>query len=331
MFTLMALIFAIKYFQGVRTWAWTLPASLLCYMLGIMNKESSYCFPLLMLFIVMTHPIWNMQRPTKTKMTLFFSLVTAVTAIMISIRIAVLGNLGGYPTIGATESEHFKVHLKTFISLLKAMPIPIFGANSTPAAPDWMHLAAMALAVIIILSAILGRGCFRRREYALVICVAIALVPVANIVGWLGAPMQHCRYLYIPAVFVMLLIVSILGNIQWSVLLLEAFLAVNAVGAASNIQAYLNMLDRVEKLAESVRSDWIRRPAVREICLVSLPDYTDGVFFFGSELEDRIGRKIPSATILRQEAYDSTESDASNRLTYRWSDTDRIIYLIEKP
>jgi hypothetical protein len=331
MFTLLALIFAIKYFRNTRAWAWTLPAALLFYVLGIMNKESSYCFPLLILFIVITHPIWNMQRPAKAKPAIFFSLAAAVTAIMISIRIAVYGNLGGYPTVGVAEPHHFKLHLKTFISLLRAMPIPIFGVNSTPAAPDWMHVAAMALAVIIILSAILSRGCFRRREYALVACAAIALVPVANIVGWLGSPMQHCRYLYIPAVFVMLLIVSTLGKIRWAVLLLEAFLVINAVGAASNIQAYLNMLGRIEKLAESVRADWIRRPSVREICLMNLPDHTDGVFYFGPELEDRIGRKIPSATILRQETYVSTGSDPSNRLTYRWSGADRMLYRVEKP
>jgi hypothetical protein len=331
MFTLLALIFAIKYFRNTSARAWTLPAALICYALGIMNKESSYCFPLLILFIVVTHPIWNIQRPAKAATALFFSLVAAVTLIMISIRIAVYGNLGGYPTVGVTESHHFKLHLKTFVSLLRAIPIPIFGVNSTPAAPDWMHVAAMALAVIIILSAILSRGCFRRREYALAICIAIALIPVANIIGWLGSPMQHCRYLYIPAVFVMMLIVSTLGKIRWAVLLLEAFLVINAVGAASNIQAYLNMLDRVEKLAESVRADWIRHPSVRNICLLNVPDHTDGVFYFGSELEDRIERKIPSATTHRQDTYISSGSDTSSRLTYRWSGADRMLYLVEKP
>jgi hypothetical protein len=331
MFTLLALILAIKYFRDARAWTWTLPAALLCYVLGIMNKESSYCFPLLILFIVVTRQIWNMQRPIKAKPAFFFSLAAAATAIMISIRIAVYGNLGGYPTVGVSESHHFKLHLKTFISVLRAMPIPIFGVNSTPAAPDWMHIAAMALAVGIPLAAILGRGCFRRREYALVGCVAIALIPVANIIGWLGSPMQHCRYLYIPAIFVMMLIVSTLGKIRWAVLLLEAFLVINAAGAASNIQAYINMLDRVEKLAESVRADWIRHPSVREIRLVNLPDHTDGVFFFGSELEDRIGRKIPSATILRQETYVFSGPETSNQLIYRWSDADRMLRLIGVP
>jgi hypothetical protein len=331
MFTLLALISAIKYFRGSRAWAWTLPASLLCYVLGIMNKESSYCFLLLILFIVITHPVWKMQRPAKANRTVFFSFAGVATAVMVAIRIAVYGNLGGYPTVGVAESHHFKLHLKTIISLMRAMPIPIFGVNSTPAAPHWMPVAAAALAVIVLLAALLSRGSFRRREYALVACIAIGLIPVANIVGWLGPPMQHCRYLYIPAIFVMLLIVSTLGKVRWSVPLLEAFLIINAVGAASNIQAYLNVLDRIEKLAESIRADWIRHPSAREICLVNIPVRMDGVFYFGSELEDRVGRKIPSATILLQETYVFSGSETPNRFVYRWSDADRTLRLVGVP
>jgi hypothetical protein len=331
MFTLLALIFSIKYFRDASPRTGTLAAALLCYMLGIMNKESSYCFPLLILFIVITHAIWKMPKPARAKVTVFFSLTSVVSAIMIAIRIAVYGNLGGYPTVGVPEPHHFKLHLKTFVSLMRAMPIPIFGANSTPSAPHWMPVAAASLAVILLLSAFLNCGSFRRREYALVACVAIALIPVANIVGWLGQPMQHCRYLYIPAVFVMLLIVSTLGKIRWAVLLLEAYLVINAVGAASNIQVYLNVLDRVEKLAESVRADWIRHPSTREICLVNLPDHTDGVFFFSTELEDRIGRKIPSATTHRQDSYVFSGVETSNRLVYQWSDADRTLRLVGVP
>ena len=331
LFTLMALIFSIRYLRDARIWSWALPGSLLCYILAVLNKESSYCFPLLLLFIIGTHKLWSIPRPEKAKTALCLSLVAAVTIVLISIRIAVYGNLGGYPTVGVTESHHFKVKLKTLTSLLRAMPIPIFGVNSTSAAPSWMPIALTILAVLLFLTALSSRGCFKRKEFALAACALLALIPVLNIVGWIGPPMQHSRYLYLPAIFVMMLIASTLGKIRWATFLLTAFLAVNTMGAISNTRVYLDMLARIERLASAVQTDWRRQPTIRTICLVNLPENPNGVFFFGSELVERIGTKIPKATILRQEAYVSKESDVPDRLIYRWNNADRTLCLVEKP
>jgi hypothetical protein len=329
-FTLAALIFAIKYFKAARRWDWALPASLVCYLLGIMNKESSYCFPLLILFLLGTYSTWGIQRPTKAKVATYVSIMAVITALMIMVRIAVYGNLGGYGIGDAAGSLHFKVSVRTFTSLLRAVPIPFFGVNATPAAPEWMHIASILFAALILIAAIAGRGCFKRKEYALTACILLVLIPVLNIIGWIGTPMMHSRYLYMPAIFSMLLITSTFGKIQWPAVILGAFIVVNALGAISNIQVYRNMLAKTESLADSVRLDWGKQPDVRTICLVNLPESLNGVFFFGSEVVDRIGRKIPAATILRKETYDSKEPDASIRITYRWSDADQTLYLVAK-
>jgi protein O-mannosyl-transferase len=330
MFTLIALIFAIQYFQGTRDWQWTLPASLLCYVLGIMNKESSYCFPLLILFLIGTYSVWPIQRPAKIKTILFLSFAAVFTAFMLMVRIAVYGNLGGYPVAAGVESFHFKVNLKTLISLLRAVPIPFFGVNATPAAPGWMHVAAIILAMVIFISAIAGKDCFRRKEYALVACILLSLAPVLNIVVWIGSPMQHCRYLYMPTVFVMLLIASVLDKIRWSSVLLGTFFAANLIGAISNIQVYRDMLIKTESIADSVRLDYEKQPSIREIDLAGLPESLNGVFYFGSEVVERIRKKIPNTTIRMEGANNSVESNASSRFNYRWSDADQMIHRVMK-
>jgi hypothetical protein len=328
-FTLLALIFAIRYFRDTRIWSWVLPASLFCYVLGILNKESSYCFPLLLLFIIATYSLWAIPRPARAKVLLYLSLLAAVTVLMLWVRIAVYGSLGGYPTAAGVPSFHFRVDIKTFTSLVRAIPIPILGVNTTSAVRQWGHLAPIMLVVPVLLTAFLCRGCFRRKEYALIAFILLSLAPVLNIVGWIGSWMQHSRYLYLPTVFAMLLIASTVSKIRWSTGILGAFLFINVLGAASNIQVYRDMLQKAEILAGTIHFDWKRQPTARTICLINLPENPDGVFYFGSEVVERIGRKIPNATILRQDVYVSTGPDASARLVYQWNDADRTLHPIK--
>jgi len=325
MFTLLALIVAVKYFRDTRLWFWALPVSLFFYMAGIMNKESAYSFALLISLVIVTHRLWSIPRPVKKKVLLYFSLVVIVTLIMIFFRVVVYGNLGGYPTAGVEESVHFKIEIRSFYTLLRAVVIPIFGVNTASASPGWLRIVLIAFALFIFVSAIAGRGRFGRKEYALVACTLLASVPVVNLVGWIGTSMLHSRYLYMPAVFAMLLMVSILGKIRWSAALLGMFLAINTLGAMSNIWIQRDMLARTESLAESVRSDWLKHPTAQTISLVDFPEHPSGVFYFAHELVEKINRKIPDATVLRQGLQDFTQSADAATLAYKWNDTNQTL------
>ncbi|MBN1566827.1 MAG: hypothetical protein JXA73_03205 [Acidobacteria bacterium] len=324
-FTLLALIFAIRYFRDNRVWTWALAATILCFMLGVLNKESSYCLPLLLVFIMATRSLWSIPRLPNFKILLFLSFIVAATGLMLWARIAVYGSLGGYPTAAGAPSFHFKIDIKTFTSLIRAIPIPVLGVNTSSMVPVWGQFAPMMLVVPVLLTAFLCRGCFRRKEYALGALLLLSMAPVLNIVGWIGSWMQHSRYLYLPTVFAMLLIASAVSKVRWSGGLLGAFLFINALGAAANIRVYLNMLEKAETIAGAVYSDWKLQPDVRTICLLNLPENPDGVFYFGSEVVERIGRKIPNATVLRQDAYVSTGPDESTLLIYRWNDSNRAL------
>jgi hypothetical protein len=195
---------------------------------------------------------------------------------------------------------------------------------------DWGRLVPVLFVVPILLLAFLCRGCFKRKEYALIGFIILSLAPVLNIVGWIGSWMQHSRYVYMPTVFVMLLIASTAVKIRWSTGILAAFMLINAFGAASNIRVYRDMMERATSLAEIVHSDWEQQQSVRTICLLNLPEHTDGVFYFGSEVADQIGKRIPGAAIVRLEALDAVGPDSSRRLLYSWNKSERTLNLIAR-
>jgi hypothetical protein len=95
------------------------------------------------------------------------------------------------------------------------------------------------------------------------------------------------------------------------------------------MRVYHNALAEIETLARSIQTDWVmRKSTAHEIRLIRIPETLNGVFFFGSELADRVGKKIPGATIVRLEAYDPVGSDPSQRLIYRWDKSGRTLHLV---
>jgi hypothetical protein len=203
------------------------------------------------------------------------------------------------------------------------------GVNTSSAAPGWMPALLVLFSVLVFVSAVSSRGCFGRKEYALLGCTLLAAAPVMNIAGWIGTSKLHSRYLYMPAVFVMLLIASTLVKARRSALLLGAFLAANAASTMSNVWIYRDMLAKTGSISDSVRQDWLQHPGAREICLAGVPENPCGVFLFGSELVEQIKKKVPNATIIRQGTRDSSGSGASARLTYQWSNSDRMLHRVE--
>ncbi len=329
-FTLGALILALRYFSVAARFTWELPTSLLCFVIAVMNKESGYSFPLLILFMLSAHGIWSVLRPAKGKAVLYVILIAIISTGLVLVRLAVYGGLGGYPAAGAPESVHFKLGLRTIPSLLRVLPLTIFGVNTSSAAPAWLPIVVIFFAVFTLTVAIACRGCFRRRESFFVVCAYLAAIPVLNIAGWIGPSMLHSRYLYMPAIFSILLLVSVIGRIHRAGLFLGIFFLLNAAGALANIWSYRDMLHRSESIAETVHMDWSLQPGIKTICVANLPENADGVFFFGPELIGRLEKKIPDAQIIRVQSGDLCDSQAPAGLIYRWSDEDRILRLVRK-
>jgi hypothetical protein len=323
-FTLLAFILAVRYFRSPAMWTWELAFSHLCFVLGILNKESSYCLPLLVCLIICSYNLWFLPHPAPRKWLAYFALSTGIILTMAAIRIAVYGNLGGYASAAGPGSPHFVFGLKAIASLLRVLPLSIFGVNTTVSAPRWLPVLLTVFVVFLFFVGFAGRGCFRRREYLLAACTLIASIPVINIAGWIGSSMQHSRYLYLPGIFAILMMVSVLSQAKHSRFFLASFLLVNAAGVLANLSSYKNTLARVESIAESVRLEYLRGPQIPSICLVALPEHTDGIFYFGSELTERIQNKIPQAQVIRLKSTGTEEVRAPASI-YEWSSSEHTL------
>jgi hypothetical protein len=308
-FTLSALACAARYLRSEETsWPW-LAAMAACFAAALLSKESAYGFPPVLAALIVTRRVWPFPPLTRSKLLALAVVTGVVVACAIAARLIVYGGLGGYP---AQHSPHFALSVKTITSLFtRVFPLSVFGVNTTLALPLWMRVDIVALAAILLL-AIAGGSCTTQRDRVLLVCAALSALPMANIVGWIGPPLQHSRYLYMPGIWMALFLAAVLGRSRRATLLLAGLAIVNMAGAAYNVHVYTTMFQRADELAQVVRRDASRNPGINEVDLIGVPDDPNGVFYFASELTQRIEQELPGVRVRRE------AGEARARLEYRW-------------
>lgn len=121
LFTLAALLASARFFTGASRV--TLAAALACYALAVASKESGYAFPVLLTVIAATWP-FETKPPDKRRRLIELAIgVLVVTGVMLAIRGAVLGGIGGYPSTPSTPSPHLSYSLAT-IRIVLTGPCP---------------------------------------------------------------------------------------------------------------------------------------------------------------------------------------------------------------
>ena len=338
--TLLAWIFALRYLNGdpVRNLAF----SAIALGLGILNKESAYCFPLVIGCIVFfrrplsvgsgagrsrlspesrtrrsqaaTGSVVSLEVPLKSlSRGVKLAVVTfAVMAVMILVRLAVLGGFGGYPSVAASDSPHYVFTLKTLTSLFTRLPVGLLGINTSVTLPVWL-IAAIALFALVLVAAVLVGARAGRTDLVLLLCALLTALPTLNIINWIGEPMQQARYLYMPGVWLALFVASVLGSRQaWSVPLLVLWAGANLAGLEHNLNVYRSTLSQTRIIGERVRQDSLATPGARVILIKGLPDQPNGVFFAASEVISQMKAAFPGAVIER-------DGGACPDLSYRWN------------
>jgi hypothetical protein len=296
--TLLAIIFALRYLDGAS--ASTPAFSAIAFALGILNKESAYCLPLVLGCLILFWRKWPVSRVLRLAAVTFL-----VIAVMILIRLAVLRGVGGYP-----GSPHYAFTLKTLISLFTRLPVGLFGVNSSVAPPFWL-IASIATLGGVMIAAVIAGARVSRPDLVLLLCALLTALPTLNIINWIGEPMQQARYLYMPGIWLCLFVASVMSTRKSAIPLLALWAAANLAGLEHNLNVYRTTLAKTEVIAERVRRD--ASPGVRTILIRDLPDQPNGVFFASSELITQIKSAIPDAVIFRD------NNEACPDLAYRWN------------
>ena len=306
-FTLLAIIFAARYLKGASVRNAVFSAIALA--LGILNKESAYCFPLVMACLLIV------LRPVPVRRVLNLAAVTLSTiAVLLFVRFAVLHGFGGY-TIA--KNPHFSFSIKTLTSLFSRLPVGLLGINSAAAAssPKWWISTTAIFSVILIAAELAGaRG--SRRDTVMLLCALASAIPTLNIIIWINESMQQTRYLYMPGIWLALFIASVLSKCArgWAAPLLTLWAAMNLAGLEQNLGVYRATLANTQIIGERIRGDYSQSPSARTILIQGLPEQPNGVFFGGAEMIDRIEAAIPGAVVSQR---DGEVADCPD-LWYRW-------------
>jgi hypothetical protein len=309
-FTLLAFTFALRYLNGAP--ARTAVFSAIALALGILNKESAYCFPLVMGCLVF------LIRPLPVRKALNLAAATLFTiCLLLFVRLAVLRGFGGYAI--TEKNPHFKFTVKTLTSLFTRLPVGLLGINTAAVnLPGWW-ISTTAVFAVVLVAAVMAGARASRRDMVVLLCALASAIPTLNIIIWINESMQQARYLYMPGVWLALFAASVLSRCArgWAVALLALWATVNLAGLEYNLGVYQSTLAKTQIISERVREDFSQTPGARTILIQDLAEQPNGVFFGGSELISRIQSALPDAVIVRHDG-ESADGGCPD-LWYRWN------------
>ena len=201
-FTIGALLFTFDWWRARRT------LSLIgcggCYVAAVCSKESAYCFPLLVGFFLLTPGVWKLQAGSLKKRILPLVISVVLTIVLLLFRWVLFHGMGGYP--GDTgNSPHFNVRFSTFTSFFtRALPVPLLALN-TNSMGMLMVLSIVLFAAAACVYAALCDGT-PKMKIALLAAALLSALPAVNLVDWINPIMWNTRYLYMPSLWIWLLI-----------------------------------------------------------------------------------------------------------------------------
>lgn len=230
LFTILAMLAALRYVSQPARWHPSLGWMLAAFAAGLLSKESAFCFPLLLILLLAGASL------TPLRWIILLASAGFVAVLAVAARIVVYGNFGGYP-----EAPHFVFQTNTVTSFFtRALPVPLFALDTSVPLRSWMVIAVIGFAVASCGLALASRG-WLRRDASLLVAALLSAVPAANLVNWISASMQNTRYLYMPSIWIFLLLAAAGSNLRarrWLVILAIA----NCLGVAHNVITYRRLI-----------------------------------------------------------------------------------------
>jgi hypothetical protein len=293
------------------------------YGLALLNKESAYCVPLIVLFWIATRKIWDWPRIERRNAVGLLLSLGIVTAAMLAVRMALYHNLGGYSTpVGQSAHAHFG--FKTLESLFtRVLAIGLFTANLSTGIPLLLGIGLL-LFVVTFVGIVLSEVGLDPLDFSLLGLSLITALPTLNIIGWIGVNAQQSRYLYLPGIWLMLLFSRLIYKANWPASMLTALFAANILVTFSDLQVYKDMLRRTRTLAAEVRSEGLQT-GIRQVVVLDLPPEANGVFFFRDELATEIREKLPGAEV----AYDAPIARDQPAIWLQWNADTRTLIPVQ--
>jgi hypothetical protein len=325
-FTMLAVICLALYLKEARPKRKYAVLSVACFILGVLNKESAYCFLAVAPFLICRSGIFSANR--KTILSTFVVPLSLAAAALVLVRYLIYVGFGGYILTGG-ESAHFVLTWRSIYSLARNVPtLPIFAINTSIGDSVAAKLLAGSIAFLLPIVAWHYRGGRVQPIGDLLVLAFLSAIPMLNLIGWISPTLQHGRFLYLPSVWMSLAVVCAVSRCGRRNVLLALLLTLNSGAVVYNVWVYRDMLARTHWISDKVRNDVAGHGAsIRAIVVLDFPDAPNGVFFFKSELLAKMKAKMPGVRIaLGQNEYELSR----DILLYRWNPARRVLDVIPR-
>jgi hypothetical protein len=321
-FTLLATLYFLR-FQKYPAPAY-LVASLACFVLGVLSKESAYCFPLIA--VLLTFPVGDLSAARRSWRKRVYPVlsVALIGAVLVGLRLAM--GLGGYRNASG-GSLHFQFNAAAAFSfVVNTAGLTPLAVNSSVALPIYVKLALLAFVMAIITMALTTRS-YRKTTYLFLALLVVSALPVFTLVGWIRPSLQNSRFLYLPTVWMSFTLAAAIGARSRYVMPVLVLLVIsNSFAAHHNVAVYKEMLAKTDDLAEQVLQDQKRMPA-ETIVLAGLPEAPNGVFYFPAELAFKVKARMPDVNVMLVPPDEPTPPGEDRKRIYNWDGAARMLVL----
>ncbi|MEI9813079.1 MAG: hypothetical protein WDO18_10610 [Acidobacteriota bacterium] len=170
--------------------------------------------------------------------------------------------------------------------------------NQATPLPVYTMMAVSLMAALLAVAVLTGASTSPRQRWTAVYAL-LATGPVVTLVSWLDVTAQHVRYIYMPAMFVLMLTAAALWNGKSRAFTLPAFAILSLAGAAHNVGAYRDTYAHADALAARIADE---RAGAREVRILNMPAEFNGILFSQFELMYRFQARRPDVPIQFNEA-----------------------------
>jgi len=287
---------AFTYFALERALAGAYGVSTAAFCLGVACKETAYAYPLLLAALFL------LRRPlrlplSKQKWVAVLSAALLATIALLLIRIAIYGNLGGYPDVAAGENVNFALRTKTFSSLATRLPAVLFLINTGAGLPLWLR--ATLIAYVAFLSVAFFSNISAGKQTLFLLFPFLAVIPMLNMFGWMTPFAQQGRYLYHPAIWIVFIIVAAIPPARlFGRILLLAWVSIMMSAALFNTLAYVKMIHAVDVGVVEAAAKCRKANCCRTLYLSDLPGDRYGAFYFAYQVAHDLQAALPGVSVV---------------------------------
>jgi len=292
-FSLLCLILFLQYWTAEKHSRGFACLSLICFVLGVLNKETAYSIVLLIPCIVLSRRAWQLDWAPVRKAAGYIVALMCCAAVLVAVRFQLFGGIGGY-AYHSGRPAGADLSLKSMYLLAeRSLALSPFGINCS--------MPTLGAAVLVVSYAVLAvafviryAGSSDNRIRLFIGMTLASAAPAITVMGWVLPSLQHSRHLYWPSVWLSFAIALAIQRTSTPAILTGAVLIIQAAGLTYNLSVYWQALASIDRTVAEIsgrRRDG-SSPAP-EVLVIGVPEHANGVLYYSPELQHRLRTAIP--------------------------------------